>query len=408
LGKNTNKSRDPKNSYPEINFNRLKIIASDWSKRYPGIGKIVFYPHGAGIYGKGKKYFIDISLDNSTLKEQIEKIESSIFLNELLDAQNTDNSFKAKEWRLYFRLRNSVLPLPFILDVDKNVLLFKKPDNSTSVQEFMRQLEVNNEPIVIIDKRNEQRERTTWKTNIQPIVDLHYNGVFKYKFFPDPNVITDKDLNLMLRKTTLFCYRDYDLIFPTSKFGNEFIHRLHGNQKQYEGIDIEGIFFTFLSELFKKKTLPIFLEHLYLDYGLAGISPQEKKNVTDISISKDEKLKWEDIIVTFLNSNEIHIQFKNDNVTRHYKNAGFGDRRGGGSGENYIIAWQFLFKASKTYGTIPWKTFQNRKYVEKHVQNIRKKFRVLFPGIDRQTDPIPLDKKNHQYKTTFSIKPPYK
>jgi hypothetical protein len=131
-----------------------------------------------------------------------------------------------------------------------------------------------------------------------------------------------------------------------------------------------------------------------------------KNPATDISISKDKRLKWQDITITFLNDNEIHFQFGQDNVTRNYKDAGFVDGRGGRSGKMPITAWGILLKSSKNGGEIPWLAFQERRKVEKHVQVIRKIFRNLFPGIDPKTDPIPLDKKNQQYKTAFHLKPP--
>jgi len=128
-------------------------------------------------------------------------------------------------------------------------------------------------------------------------------------------------------------------------------------------------------------------------------------NKDEISISKDENLKWNDITVTFINENEIHVQFKHENVTRHYNNVGFGDHRGGGHGKNPIQAWLTLFEMSKRGGAISWE-FTTRKKIEKIAQKIRKKFRALFPGIDLSTDPVPIASSNNVYKTTFLLKPP--
>jgi len=132
--------------------------------------------------------------------------------------------------------------------------------------------------------------------------------------------------------------------------------------------------------------------------------PNENK---DISISEDKNLKWNDITITFLNDTEFHCQYGHESATRSYKRAGFADNRGGGSGKKPIGAWTILLEASKERsGTIPWQIFSRRKTVEKHAQKIRKKFRALFPGIDPNTDPIPLDKKNKEYKPVFRLYPP--
>jgi len=188
LGKNTNKSRDPKNSYLEINFNRLKAVAYNWSKRYPCIEQITFYPHNPESFGEGKKYLIDIILDERPVKNQIEIMETLISLNELLDAQHTDNSFEKKDWKIYFRFRGAVLPVHLILNIGIKARLFKKEKSKESISsiEFLRKFPVTQEPFKKIPERHEKRERTTWEKNIQPLVPYFCTSIIKNKKIMQP------------------------------------------------------------------------------------------------------------------------------------------------------------------------------------------------------------------------------
>lgn len=275
VGKNTNKSKNPKKNYPEIDFIRLKEIASDWSKKYPCIEQITFYPHDPESFGEGKKYLIDIILDKRPVKNQIKDMESLISSHELLDAQNKDNSFGKKDWHIYFRFRGNVPPTHRILDSDQNVLLFKKPDKSIPMREHLRMLGVTHDSFVVVPKRDKEKEHAVWKKYIQPIVDLYYNDIFQYEFFTEPSVISSKDMEIMLTRTMRLCYRENDIIFPTDVFEIEVMKRLKAGQTKYKTINLQELFYTFLDTLFQEKTLPIFLEHLNHNYS-EGIWPEKK------------------------------------------------------------------------------------------------------------------------------------
>ncbi len=134
-----------------------------------------------------------------------------------------------------------------------------------------------------------------------------------------------------------------------------------------------------------------------------GIDTSDNGPTNDISISKDQGLKWEDITATFLGDNELHFQFKQEGVTRRYDHAGFADGRMKNNANKPISAWHVLLEASERNGSIPF-NFDNRKVVEKHAQKLRAIFRNLFPCI--KENPIPICKKDGCYKITFCLKPP--
>ena len=116
------------------------------------------------------------------------------------------------------------------------------------------------------------------------------------------------------------------------------------------------------------------------------------------AISNEIGLKWSDVKVTFISDIEILFQFKNTGVTRNYANLGFQDQRT----KRPIGAWAVLHRASKT-GIIPW-AYDNRTIVEKKAQEIRKKFRALFPSIDG--DPVVINghKMDKGYRFAFDLK----
>ncbi len=138
------------------------------------------------------------------------------------------------------------------------------------------------------------------------------------------------------------------------------------------------------------------IEKQCIDKKKPGI--YKKEAITDIAITRDKDLKWENIKITFLSDVEFHIQYKSDSITRSFKHAGFENKKN----SLPIQSWQILKKAAEKNSAIPY-DFKTRNKVEKIAQNLRSKFRTLFPGIDSKTDPVPIDSKNKVYRFTFHL-----
>ena len=121
--------------------------------------------------------------------------------------------------------------------------------------------------------------------------------------------------------------------------------------------------------------------------------------VEDIAISKDKALRWEDITATFLSDTELHFQYGENSVTRTYDKAGFSDGRTGLP----RVSWKTLLLVAGSNSSLPW-TFDNRRYVEKRVAELRRHFRNLFPNIDG--DPFPIDREARIYTLKVALKAP--
>jgi hypothetical protein len=140
--------------------------------------------------------------------------------------------------------------------------------------------------------REKAQEKALWDHYIQPVVDGHFKGKYQYRYFEEPAIITNRDIDSMLRTTMGLCMDGYDLIFPTDCFEKEVLRRLRdGNteytqNKEYGPVDLKELFGDFLWWLFDDKTLPIYLSFLDLEYGPEGLwevasSDSDQKNKKD-------------------------------------------------------------------------------------------------------------------------------
>jgi len=295
------------NKYPELDLPTLQACAHDWANKYPCIHDITLYraisegqrdeikyiffvhtpkiPHGKLPLDEDEWTDEDVKHDEIIYYYNHKDEACSHISNEIPDFYMNKAQADLYAW-MWFDLDvdeiieeyNKIPPLPSppFFRVNTGLVLYDR-----NLHKKFYDLPLDENLVIIVEKRNESIERMIWNKNIQPIVDLHYNGVFQYQFFPEPEIITQGDLHNMLQKTMLLCYQGYDLIFPTDVFEIEVMKRLYAgltvfSKNENSGhIDLKDIFFNFLQELIDKKTLPLFLARLSHEYGTEGIWPRE-------------------------------------------------------------------------------------------------------------------------------------
>jgi hypothetical protein len=119
----------------------------------------------------------------------------------------------------------------------------------------------------------------------------------------------------------------------------------------------------------------------------------------EIAISSDTTFKWEDITITFIDDNEVLIQFPQGSRTRDFVKAGFSDRRSG----KPVKAWSALLEAAENNRGLVYGT-TTRRDVEKRAQDLRNRLRNLFPGISKDDDPVKLNPQKKSYDFNFNLK----
>ncbi|HBT88857.1 hypothetical protein [Desulfobacter sp.] len=292
---------------------------------------------------------------------------------------------------------------------------------SSDINERSQQREAVLDAPVIRD-RDQAREKALWDHYIQPVIDEHFKGKYQYKYFEEPTIITNRDIDSMLRTTMGLCMDGDDLIFPTDYFEKHVLRPLRNGittytrNKEYGSVDLKELFEGFLGDLFDNENLPIYLYFLDGQYGPDGLwevassdgtkgqestgdSVFKSESNNDIAITHSA-LSWQDISISVVNDFEVSIQPKDETtVIRRFNNLGFDDGRSPGKP---VRAWKvFITALTQKQGAIPC-SFKTKRAVEKIAQELRKKFRALFPKIGG--DPIPFDKKKHAYQVGFSIK----
>lgn len=114
-------------------------------------------------------------------------------------------------------------------------------------------------------------------------------------------------------------------------------------------------------------------------------------------ISENDNLKWSDIRVALINETEMRFHPKGGHaIVRSYDQLGFKDNRNG----KPVSSWAVLINALNRESLIPYHN-NTRTKVEKTTQELRKKFKALFPNIEG--DPVPHDKSSQSYKIAFHI-----
>lgn len=318
------------NKYSELDIPTLQACAHDWANEHPCIHDILLYRAGSERKSNGIKYVI-VSHSSEMSQEKLPlDVDCSNIRDEIPDFYMNKTKVDPSAWMYFF------------LDFDENMEEYNEISDdfvqiNTGFTLYDRNwhkkyddLPLDENPATIVEKRNENIERVIWNTNIQPLIDLHYNGVFQYQFFPEPVMITQGDLDNMLRKTMVLCYRGYDPIFghyqirqttgghkeeAKDDFVKEVMKRLKASQTKFNSIDLKGLFYTFLDDLFQEETLPIFLELLNLDYP-EGIWPQEmpeqgpdSQNSTKLNIKEQfNKKSPEEKLNKILSEVELEIE----------------------------------------------------------------------------------------------------
>jgi hypothetical protein len=250
-----------------------------------------------------------------------------------------------------------------------------------------------------IARLTEAQERNLWNKWIKPIVELHYNGAIEYKFFTDPEIITQDDI-ISLWKFTLasFFYRTTSPGILSTQTSDERLIDLFNNPwstchllskaliplKAGMKDNLVTPFFNLLLGIFENGKLPVFLA--YLDQ--AASSYDTKQNHFAISVSDD--IQWE----------QIKFQYFNDDIIQVFYPGGAGPLSSNALGLANKPSLFALFKLfAKLKGAIlPKQGMQNTKA---NVSNLRKLLKSLFPGIPGK--PIKDYNKREGWECNFKI-----
>lgn len=115
---------------------------------------------------------------------------------------------------------------------------------------------------------------------------------------------------------------------------------------------------------------------------------------------------WEQIAISFVNSQTVSIRFRKSQDHRSFDEMGFSDNRKGVTQPTQL--WNIFYELAKTNGELYWdnsqKTFDNPIIVKKWISLIRKKLKKVFPTI--QEDPFFPYQKTKGYKTKFILNIP--
>lgn len=121
--------------FPELNLTQLCGIASAWARRHPSINRVALYRHtGGGPNDRGKRYLVDICMDDDAPLNQIEQIQikcstidSAEFFQDLREASL--DKFESGNWELYERQVKDSTPNLWIADNHQGIALFERSDN---------------------------------------------------------------------------------------------------------------------------------------------------------------------------------------------------------------------------------------------------------------------------------------
>jgi hypothetical protein len=263
--------------------------------------------------------------------------------------------------------------------------------------------------------RDQAREKALWDHYIQPVVDEHFKGKYRYKYFDEPTIITNRDIDSMLRITMALCMDEsgYNRIFPTDYFEKEVLRRLwygttaYTQNKEYASVDLKELFGDFLWDLFNDKTLPIYLSFLDLEYGSDGLwdtANSDSDQGQEVNIGSDPEsttvkifplpgTSWDQIKIRYVNDN--HIEISHPGVKTHapYSMADLGlDNK---------PSLEALFKRfANNRGDINGEKM-GTKTVKANISNLRKHLKAIFPEVEGS--PIANFSKQNGYCCNFKI-----
>jgi len=178
----------------------------------------------------------------------------------------------------------------------------------------------NQYPIV---RLTEAQESNLWNKWIKPIVELHYNGAFEYKFFTDPEIIAHDDI-ISLWNFTLISF--FHPITPpgilSTQTSNERLEYMFDNPwnpchllseiliplKAGRRDNLVTPFFNLLYRIFKTGQLPAFLA--YLDQAASSHDTKQNHFVKAhaIIIYVPAGTIWAQIYFSIVNPKRIEIK----------------------------------------------------------------------------------------------------
>jgi len=263
--------------------------------------------------------------------------------------------------------------------------------------------------------RDQVREKALWDHYIQPVIDEHFKGKYQYKFFDEPTIITNRDIDSMLRTTMALCMDEsgYNLIFPTDNFEKKVLWPLrdgdtaYTDNKEYGSVDLKELFGRFLRYLFDDKTLPIYLFFLDLEHGPEGLwgpTSSDSDQGQEVNMGSDPEsttvkifplpgTSWEQIKIRYVNDNHIEIYHPGVKTHAPYSMADLG--------LNNKPSLEALFKLfANKRGEINGEKM-GTKTIKANVSNLRKHLKQVFPNI--KGSPIANFSKQNGYCCNFKI-----
>lgn len=166
-------------------------------------------------------------------------------------------------------------PFPDQIQTNESIILYKKLPAKRGERK------------IVVSPRNEKAERIIWDRWIQPIINTHYNGSIKYRFFDKPEQITQADIENVFRQALSMLYAYPGMPFQGNDFLKEVLDRLLAGFKQHEGVDLVALFYGFLTKLMDDEQLPAFLAYI-------GQERREDIITTDTNVKRNLRPDQED------------------------------------------------------------------------------------------------------------------
>ncbi len=129
--------------------------------------------------------------------------------------------------------------------------------------------------------------------------------------------------------------------------------------------------------------------------------PRKKSPLALLPVQTPENLRWENVVITFVNPDAVQIKYKDFSEPRTADVMGFGDSRGA---KEPLTLWRLLLEFAKNEGVLS-PTFvsdtDNPDSFKKRISRLSEKLSAAFPNIDGS--PIHHYNPRRGYQTRFVI-----
>lgn len=369
--------------------------------------------------GEARKWAKNWSTNFDKTKEVLDRAIKSCELD-LCDRENRSmvdsGSFLkwAKEKRYHIPIDNPVATDDMKIEDQKHALPISKNNSaSTGPEKAEIDPEEKISRVLIkgwqsehpIERLSKQRELAIWNSWIKPIVNLHYNGVFRYKYFKEPENLNHDDLGALWEQylaPVIYSNIPPWLKYPQSMHQSELKSRISENiwepnlfisdvlipLKAGRGSAFVDPFLQCLTNIIDQGDLPALLAYLDQERDLSFEITEPTEEGKEITIHTPPGTTWDQIRIRYVNDD--HVEIAHPGVETHtpYSMAdlGFSKKR----------ELRDIFEMFATFrGDIKPK---DMKPFRANISNLRKHLKELFPGIEGK--PI----KDHNPKDGYCCK----